>query len=149
MRKMKMLKGLVVVILSIILVVNISSMVFADDNTVDWDQPTDPNTSNTSDGVIDTDIWGDNTVTTDNTIIDTETTNTNTNTNTNINTNTDSGTAITTLDTDDDENTNTNNSVNSLVYAGIEDNSVLAVGILLGAIVAVYSFKKVKEYNRV
>ena len=39
------------------------------------------------------------------------------------------------------------NEVNNLAYTGIEDNSMLVVVILVGAIVAGYSLKKVREYN--
>lgn len=133
MRKSSLLKSLVVVVLSIVLVANLTSIVFADDNvnTDGWDSVdlTLINTNNATDT---------STNTSTNTSTSTSTTNTPLNTNT--------GSATTTLNTSSSDNTN-NSSVNSLAYTGIEDNSVLAVVIVLGVIVAAYSFKKLKEYN--
>ena len=53
----------------------------------------------------------------------------------------------TTFNTSTNIEDNETNEVNSLAYTGIENNSVLVVVILVGAIVAGYSLKKVKEYN--
>ena len=54
--------------------------------------------------------------------------------------------ATTTLNTSTNES---ENEVNSLAYTGVENNSILVVVILIGAIVAGYSLKKVKEYNNI
>lgn len=142
MKRTSLLKGLVVILLSAVLVANLTSLVFADDNTFDsWDSPANTTTNTAT----------DNTMT--NSATDTSNTNTNdwsgaietnTSTNTDTYTNTNTGSATTTLNTDD---TNENNSVNSLAYTGIEDTSILAVFAVLGVIVAAYSFKKIKEYN--
>ena len=118
MKKTSLLKIVVVMGLSLLLVANLVSVVFADD--VNWDDPITP--SNTS------------------TTKTPETTNSIT-TNTSGNTSY-SGSTITTLNTSTND---TENEVNNLAYTGIENNSMLVVVILIGAIVAGYSFKKIKK----
>ena len=130
MERTSLLKGLVVIVLSAILVANLVSVVFADNSSVDadgWDtelsvvnNTTTNSSTNTSTGV--------------------STTNTTTNTSTNT------GSATTSLNT---SNSNEENEVNSLAYTGVESNSILAIVLVLGVIVATYSLKKVKEYNEI
>ena len=61
---------------------------------------------------------------------------------------TSTGNVTTNLNTTNTKSTN-NTSVNSLAYTGIENTSVLTVVMILGVIVAAYSFKKIKEYNNI
>ena len=136
MKKSSLLKSVVVIALSILLVANLVSVVFADDDTFGWDDPTITNSS--SNNVSNTNTSNTNT---SNTISNTNSITTNSiTTNTSITTEN----ATTTLNTTTNES---ENEVNSLAYTGIEDNSVLAVVIVLGVIVAAYSLKKIKEYN--
>ena len=143
MKKSSLLKSVVVIGLSLLLVVNLASVVFADDATFGWDDPTITNEAAANTSATNTSTNTTNTATT-NTSTNTTTTNITTNTsNTSIST----GNAITTLNT-----TSTNeseNEVNSLAYTGIENNSFLVVVILVGAMIAGYSLKKVKEYNNI
>ena len=142
MKKSSLLKSVVVIGLSLLLVVNLASVVFADDATFGWDDPTITNEAAANTSATNTSTNTTNTATTNTT--NTTTTNITTNTsNTSIST----GNAITTLNT-----TSTNeseNEVNSLAYTGIENNSFLVVVILVGAMIAGYSLKKVKEYNNI
>ncbi len=139
MKKISLLKGLVAIVLSLVLVVSLSSFVFADDNSFDvdgWDTPA------TTNNAIDNGTTNDATNTGSDTATNDWASPIETNTNTSTNTNT--GSATTTLDTND---TNEDNEVNSLAYTGIEDTNFLAIFVVLSVIVAAYSFKKVKEYN--
>lgn len=156
MRKVSLSKILLVIVLSILLVINITSVAFADDFS-GWDETsaTTPTTGDTSTPTENTTgTTGDTTggtTTPDNSFeIPSTTTPTDESTTTPENT-TDSslntGSATTTLNTNDDDNDNTENEVNSLAYTGIEDNKVLPVVIVIGAIVAGYSLRKVREYN--
>lgn len=152
MNKTKLLKVVVVIGLSLLLVANLASIVFADDATYGWDDPTATSTqanttSNTTSNTATSNTYS-NTASTTNSLttnITTETTGSTSNTNTS-NTSISTGNATTTLNTSTNE---TSNEVNSLAYTGVESNSVLVVIILIGAIVAGYSLKKVKEYNNI
>ena len=141
MKKSNLLKLIVVVGLSIVLAFSIASVVRADDNT-DYSGWTDLDPVSTNSA--------NNTSTDNNSAIDNNTTansldTTNSYTTTNeYNSTISTENATTTLNT---STTNENNEVNNLAYTGIEDNSLLIVVILVGAIVAGYSLKKVKEYN--
>ena len=145
MKKTSLLKIVVVMGLSLLLVANLVSVVFADH--VNWDDPTLPSNNsitNTADtNTANTSINTTPTPTPEptNSII-TNTTNTiNTTNSSSV-----SGSTITTLNTSTND---TENEVNNLAYTGIENNSMLVVVILIGAIVAGYSFKKIKEYNNI
>ena len=143
MKKSSLLKLVVVIALSLLLVASLVSVVFADDATFGWDDPTITNTSSTN--TSNTSTSSTNTSNT-NTINNTSSITTNS-----ITTNT-SNTSISTENATTTLNTSTNdseNEVNSLAYTGVENNSFLVVVILLGAIVAGYSLKKVKEYNNI
>ena len=152
MSKSNLLKVVVVIGLSLLLVANLASIVFADDATYGWDDPTATSTqantsSNTTSNTATSNTYS-NTASTTNSLttnITTETTGSTSNTNTS-NTSISTGNATTTLNTSTNE---TSNEVNSLAYTGVESNSVLVVIILIGAIVAGYSLKKVKEYNNI
>ena len=142
MNKTKLLKLIVVIGLSLLLVANLASVVFADDATYGWDDPTASSTGSSS-------STGNTSGTTGNTgnTAGTASTNISTGSTSNVsNSSISTGTATTTLNTSSD---NSNNSVNTLAYTGAESNSVLVVVILVGAIVAGYSLKKVKEYNNI
>ena len=151
MKKTSLLKILVVFVLSLILVVSLGKVVLgADNDPFDWDAPSiEGNNSST----------GNNSATGNNSSTGNSSTAGNTSNNSfgssvveneqnNTDISTNSGTLTTNLNTsDDNNNVNNNSNVNSLAYTGIEDNSVLAIVIVLGVIVAAYSFKKVKDYN--
>ena len=156
MKKSSLLKIIVVIGLSIVLAFNLVSVVRADDNDFSgWTDPdtnttTQTNTADTANTTNTTDT--SNTAGTTNTTGTTNTVDTSSSFTTNVTTDTSSdynstistGNATTTINstTSDDEN-----EVNNLAYTGIENNSILVVVILVGAIIAGYSLKKVKEYN--
>ena len=148
MKKTSLLKVVVVIGLSLLLVANLVSVVFADDS--DWIDP-DPIASNTTNNTISNTI--SNTSTNSNTSNNSTITNSITTpepinsitTNTSNNTSYSGGTT-TTLNTSTND---TENEVNNLAYTGIENNSMLVVVILIGVIAAGYSFKKIKEYNNI
>ncbi len=155
MKKSSLLKTIVVIGLSLILVANLVSVVrAADDNSFsDWTNPTV--TENTTTTTPTTTTTTDNTVsnTVNNTTVTSNTTNsistditTNTSSSGTTNSTITTGNATTTLNT---STNNSENEVNTLAYTGIENNSLLVVVILVGAIVAGYSFKKVREYNNI
>ena len=138
MKKVRLLKSFVVIGLSIILLINLATVVFgADSNTYsEWDAPTtlDSNSTNNA-SVIDTNS------TTNSSISDWNVVGTN-----NTTANTTNVVEVEPLNIyENAENTNSN--VNSLAYTGVESNSILAVLLIGGVAVAIYSFKKVKEYN--
>lgn len=144
MKKSSLLKTIVVIGLSLLLIVNVVSVVSAaDEDTFGWEVPTTTNTTNTTNTSSNTvDSVTSNTMDTTNSIT------TNTSTTTDIsNTSISTENVTTTLNTSTNIEDNETNEVNSLAYTGIENNSVLVVVILVGAIVAGYSLKKVKEYN--
>ena len=137
MEKSSLLKSLVVILLSGVLVLNLSSIVLADDNTNSsysgWENaPTsetnDLNTNSNSNSFSNT---GTNSNSNYNTL---GTTDTNSNTNSNSNSNSNNA-------------SNENNNVDTLAYTGAADTSILAIIAVLGVIVAAYSFKKIREYN--
>lgn len=135
MRRFGLLKSLVVIILSLALIASFTTVFAADDANATWDWETEPinevstNTANTA-NTANTNTALDNT-----NIVENNTTNELT---TNLNTN---------LVEDDENETENEENVNSLAYTGAESNSILAIAVVLGTIVAVYSFKKVREYN--
>ena len=143
MKKSSLLKLIVVIGLSLLLAFRLVTVYAADDSSFPgWDDPT--TTTSTTDNTVDntTDNTPANTTpnTTDNTIT-TDTTNT---------TNTDYNSTINTGNATTDLNTSTNdaeNEVENLAYTGIESNSIMTVVILVAAIVAGYSLKKVRDYN--
>ena len=146
MKKTSLLKVVVVIGLSLLLVANLVSVVFADDS--DWIDPVAPNTTNnttnntTSNTSTNSNTSNNSTIT--NSITTPEPINSIT-TNTSNNTSYSGGTT-TTLNTSTND---TENEVNNLAYTGIENNSMLVVVILIGVIAAGYSFKKIKEYNKI
>ena len=146
MKRTSLLKGLVVIVLSLLLVANVTSLVFADDNSFDdWDTPNTSASGSTSESASGSASGSASDTDTENIFVDT-TNNVSTN---NISTNT--GSATTTLSTDnteEDDEDDEENEVNSLAYTGIEDTNFLALFVVIGVIVAAYSFKKIKEYNK-
>lgn len=167
MKKLSLSKVLLVSVLSVLLTANMVSVVFAADDFSGWGEDptaststgtstTDSTTSTTDGTATGTATTGASTTGTTSTTSTTGTDTTGTSTTgTTSTTSTDTttssidgtGSATTTLDTDDEEKDE--NNVNSLAYTGIEDSNVLPVVIVIGAIVAGYSFKKIREYNNV
>jgi len=151
MEKSSLLKSLVVILLSGVLVLNLSSIVLADDNTNSsysgWENATTSNTNdlNTNSNSNSFSNTGTNSNSNYNTL---GTTDTNSNTNSNSNYN-----SYNTLNTNSNSNSNSNNAsnennnVDTLAYTGAADTSILAIIAVLGVIVAAYSFKKIREYN--
>ena len=148
MKKSSILKVLVVVGLSMVLIANLVSVVSADDAFSGWTNPTPTGNTTPAANTTNTTPAG-NTVTTGNTVTGGNTISTGNTTNTtNTNTTISTGNVTTNLNTTNTKSTN-NTSVNSLAYTGIENTSVLTVVMILGVIVAAYSFKKIKEYNNI
>lgn len=148
MEKSSLLKSLVVILLSGVLVLNLSSIVLADDNTNSsysgWENATtsDTNDLNTNSNSNSFSNTGTNSNSNYNTL-STADTNSNTNSNSNYNTlNTNSNT-----NSNSNNASNENNNVDTLAYTGAADTSILAIIAVLGVIVAAYSFKKIREYN--
>ena len=160
MNKIRLFKVVLVVVLSVLLVMNLTSVVFAaDDLTTDWENAGTPVDGSASTGTTGTDsttgTTGTDSTTGTTTGIETSGT-TSTDTTGTSTTTTDStssistGSATTTLSTNEDENEDeSKNEVNSLAYTGIEDNTVLPVVIVIGAVVAGYSLKKLRDYNNI
>ena len=166
MKKSGLLKVVLVIVLSLLMVANITSVVFAADDFSGWDDPTaggsssTGTTGSTTDGTTatgtgttdgtttgttttgTTDGTTATTTTTDSTSTSTDTSATDTSSSSSLST----GSATTTLDTNENEN---QNEVNSLAYTGVENTNVLAIVILIGAIVAGYSLRKLREYNNI
>ena len=134
MKKSSLVKLTVVLGISLVLVLGLNSLVYAaDDNSIQWNTPvvTDNTTTDTTPTPTTiptitptvTESAGTNTVVP-------ESTNTNTNTNTNYTVN--------------------NTSNESIPYTGIEDtNTLFVLAVLIGLGVAVYSLKKVNDYNNI
>ena len=144
MSKSNLLKVVVVIGLSLLLVANLASVVLADDATYGWDDPTATTTQTNTTNTTTNTATGNTTYS--NTASTTNSSTTNITTATTGSTSISTGNATTTLNTSTNE---TSNEVNSLAYTGVESNSVLVVVILVGAIIAGYSLKKVKEYNNI
>ncbi len=141
MNKLSILKVLVVVGLSMVLIASMVSVVSADDAFSGWTNAAESGNNITPAGNSST---PENSISTGNT---NSTGNTIPTGNTNA-----AGNSISTgsVSTNLNTNTNSNNSsVNNLAYTGVENTSVLTVVMLLGVIVAVYSFKKIREYNNI
>ena len=148
MKKSSLLKSLVVILLSGVLVLNLSSIVLADNNANSsysgWENATtsDTNDLNTNSNSNSFSNAGTNSNSNYNTL-STADTNSNTNSNSNYNTlNTNSNT-----NSNSNNASNENNNVDTLAYTGAADTSILAIVAVLGVIVAAYSFKKIREYN--
>ena len=154
MKKLFLLKSLVIAILSIILMINLSTYVFAED-TEPWDLESETNTSagtNTSQNLSTNENGG-----LDFTESSNLTTEDNINTDTNISSNVESGNTQTEINYNEimegieepeiNNTTEENTATNKLANTGLEDTSMYGVVIVLGIIVAIYSFKKIKEYN--
>ena len=122
MKKVSLIKGFLVILLSVVLI-GTTGVFAADELDFDLDDNTSSNTSNTSNS--------------SNTANNTNTNKNNTNTNSNkSNTNT--------------NNTNTYNNTNTnLPKTGIEDSIPTAVLIVIFAISAVYAYKKISDYKNV
>lgn len=128
-----LVKSIVVIGLSLMLICGFTNYVSAA-NDVDWDDPSivGGNVSNTN---TNTGING-------------------TNTSTGLNTNTNTGSGVVNTNTNRNNtinNTNTNSkATNSLAYTGSESiNGMVAVAVVLGAFVAVYSFRKIQDYKNI
>lgn len=76
-------------------------------------------------------------------------TNTNTNTSTNTNTNTNTNMNTNTANSVDTTNTETNNYNTNLPKAGTSENKILGIGIVILAILAIYTYKKINQYKNI
>ncbi len=150
MEKSSLLKSLVVILLSGVLVLNLSSIVLADDNTNSsysgWENATtsDTNDLNTNSNSNSFSNTGTNSNSNYNTL---STADTNSNTNTNSNSNYNTLNSNSNSNSNSNNASNENNNVDTLAYTGAADTSILAIVAVLGVIVAAYSFKKIREYN--
>lgn len=127
-----LLKSFVVILLSMMLICGFAGHVFADSN-IDWDDPGIVGGTNTSNNTTNTNL-------SNNTNLNSVNTNTNIS-NSNNNTN----------NTNTSANVNNNSKAsNELAYTGIESvNGIVAVIAVLGAFVAVYSFRKIQNYKNI
>ncbi len=134
MKKVSLIKGFLVILLSVVLI-GTTGVFAADELDFDLDDNTSSNTSNTS-----------NSSNTSNTANNTNTNRSNTNTNSNnTNTNnTNKNNANTNKNSSTYNNANTN-----LPKTGIEDSIPTAVLIVIFAISAVYAYKKISDYKNV
>ena len=124
MKKVSLIKGFLVILLSVVLI-GTTGVFAADELDFDLDDNTSSNTSNTSNS--------------SNTANNTNTNKSNTNTN---NTNTNNANA--------NKNSSTYNNTNTnLPKTGIEDSIPTAVLIVIFAISAVYAYKKISDYKNV
>jgi len=124
MKKVSLIKGFLVILLSVVLI-GTTGVFAADELDFDLDDNTSSNTSNTSNS--------------SNTANNTNTNKNNTNTN---NTNTNNANA--------NKNSSTYNNTNTnLPKTGIEDSIPTAVLIVIFAISAVYAYKKISDYKNV
>lgn len=147
MRNLSFLKVLVVMVLSVALIVSLSTLVFAANETTDdgfdWDNATviTSNTTNTTGNTVDTNTTG-------NTVDDvfTNAAVENTNTANSINSNLVTNTNVNVNTTSTNANTNTNK-VETLADTGLANNGAMVLVIVVGLIVSIYSYKKIKEYN--
>lgn len=128
MKKVSLIKGFLVILLSVVLI-GTTGVFAADELDFDLDDNTSSNTSNTSNS--------------SNTANNTNTNKNNTNTNSNkSNTNTNNANA--------NKNSSTYNNTNTnLPKTGIEDSIPTAVLIVIFAISAVYAYKKISDYKNV
>ena len=149
MKNLKVLKSLFIIMLSVGLILTISKVTFAADDDADFFS--DLQAQN---------LFEDNGVNTNanNTNTNTSANNTNTNTNTKTNTNTNNTLNLTTNTNTSLNNTanltanTTNRSVsntNTLAKTGISDFSGLALVVVVAAISAIYSYKKVSDYRKI
>jgi len=126
MKKVSLIKGFLVILLSVVLI-GTTGVFAADELDFDLDDNTSSNTSNTSNS--------------SNTANNTNTNSNKSNTNTN-NTNTNNANA--------NKNSSTYNNTNTnLPKTGIEDSIPTAVLIVIFAISAVYAYKKISDYKNV
>lgn len=130
-----LLKSFVVILLSMMLICGFAGHVFADSN-IDWDDPGIVGGTNTSNNTTNTNLSNNTNLNSVNT--NTNISNSNNNTNNTNNTNTSA-------------NVNNNSKAsNELAYTGIESvNGIVAVIAVLGAFVAVYSFRKIQDYKNI
>ena len=129
MKKTKILKAIIILIMGTVLF-SMTTRVFALD-----DSDSELNFYEDQSDLLDT--------------TDEDDTNTSTNTNTNTNTSTNTNTNINTNTNTDATTTNTNNYNTNLPKAGAPENTMMAVVVTLLAIIAVYAYKKVREYKNI
>ena len=147
MKNLKVLKSLFIIMLSLGLILTISKVTFAADDDADFFS--DLQAQN---------LFEDNGVNTNANNTNTNTSANNTNTNTKTNTNTNNTLNLTTNTNTSLNNTanltanTTNRSVsntNTLAKTGISDFSGLALVVVVAAISAIYSYKKVSDYRKI
>lgn len=133
MKKEKILKTIIVLIMISILFFMTTNVFAATDSGIDfWEDQTNQ--------LDDNDNETDSNTNTD--------TNTNTNTNVNTNTSIDLGTNTNT-NTSLNDATTSNNYNTSLPKAGATENTMMGVAITVLAIVAIYAYKKIREYKNI
>ncbi|MBO4816624.1 MAG: hypothetical protein J5507_07075 [Clostridia bacterium] len=139
MKNLKIVKKLLIIMMSIALVLTVSTLVYAADE--------DPFLE----------LTATNTNSSENTSLDTNTTNTNTNTSNSLFTETQNSNTINNSSLVTNSTTNTNNSVNrsvtntdTLAKTGLSDsNGIVALIVVLCAVSAIYSYKKVNDYKKI
>lgn len=144
MKKSSLFKITIVLGLSLMVIMSLTNLVLAtSDDEFDWNNAVvvnstddDTNTTNTAD---------DNTTNT----ADDNTTNT-TGTNSTNDTNSTNGTNISNSVANNVSNNTSNTSTNDLADTGIGNtNMIIALVVVVGLGVAIYSYKRIKEYNNV
>lgn len=138
MKNLKILKKLVIVMLSLVLVTVCSTSVFAADDDVFTTVDSNKNTSNTAENNA-----------TGNEIAN------NANGNTNSNTNSNTNNSLTARNTNTNTNTNNNTSntnrnvSNTLAKTGLSNTSgIIALVLVVCGVSAIYSYKKVNDYKK-
>ena len=137
MKKLELLKIMVVVGLSLIMVLSITNLVFAaDEDDFDWDNAIVTNNSVDSNAIMNNIDMNNIDINNLNSI----------NNLSNINSSS-LGTSTSNYNT---SNTTTTTNANKLANTGVSNfNGTIALVIVLGVIVAIYSYKKVNEYKNV
>ena len=141
MKNVKMLKGLLIIVLSLFVVFTYSNMVFADDSTDGLfefepvEEETGTNTSTTEPAANNSADNGLASLSENNASNNVATNNTNI--------------ATTNTNTTSIANNNNNNTANTLADTGLSDSgSIVAIVLVICGISAVYSYKKVSDYRK-
>ena len=142
MKKLELLKIMVVVGLSLIMVLSITNLVFAaDEDDFDWDNAIVTNNSVDSNAIM-------NNIDMNN--IDMNNIDINNLNSINNLSNINSSSLGTSTSNYNTSNTTTTTNANKLANTGVSNfNGTIALVIVLGVIVAIYSYKKVNEYKNV
>ena len=152
MKKSNLIKGIMLILLSVVLIgANVNGVYAADSSDDDINNIlnfSDDNTSSSSGSSNTSSSTNTNTNSSSNTSKSNSTTNTNSNTNKATNTNTNaSANKTNTNNTANNSSVYSNTNNSNLPKTGIEDSLPTVVLIVVFAISAVYAFKKIREYN--